>query len=290
MTKPIILDGKKIALEIEKEIIQEVEKGKNSNQKNPHLAAILVGDNPASNTYVNNKVKACNRVGFESTLLRFSESISEERILKEIKRINEDDEIDGLIVQLPLPDHISSEKVTEIIKPQKDVDGFTNLNYGRIVSDNPGLLPATPFGVMELLKRYNISTKGKHAVVVGHSRVVGASLGLLLSQKGMATVTQCHVYTKDLSFYTKQADILCVAVGKPGLINGDMVKNGVVVVDIGITRVPDESKKSGFSLKGDVDFDTVSPKASYITPVPGGVGPMTIASLLMNTLYTSRNK
>lgn len=290
MAQPIIIDGKKTSLDIEAEIAEEVKTIVNKGGKTPHLAAILVGDNPASHTYVNNKVKACNRVGFESTLLRFSEKISEHRILKEIGRINDDDDIDGLIVQIPLPDHISSEKVTEIIKPIKDVDGFTNLNYGRIVSENPGLLPATPFGVMELLRRYNIQTTGKHAVVVGHSRVVGASLGLLLSQKGKATVTQCHIYTSDLKQFTKQADILCVAVGKPGLITGDMVKEGVVVVDIGITRVEDSTKKNGFSLKGDVDFESVAPKASYITPVPGGVGPMTIASLLMNTLYAAKHK
>ena len=283
-----LLDGKKTSLDIENEIQKEVASLKESGHKIPHLAAILVGNDGASQTYVENKVKACHRVGFESTLLKFSESISEAKLLREIQRINDDEDVDGLIVQLPLPDHISAEHVIETISHEKDVDGFTNLNYGRIISPHHGLLPATPFGVMELLKRYKIETKGKHAVVVGHSRVVGAPLGLLLAHEGMATVTQCHIDTVDLGFHTRQADILCVAVGKAGLITGDMVKEGVVVVDIGISRIPDDSKKRGFRLSGDVDFDTVEPKSSFITPVPGGVGPMTISSLLLNTLRASK--
>ncbi|MDH5602514.1 MAG: bifunctional 5,10-methylenetetrahydrofolate dehydrogenase/5,10-methenyltetrahydrofolate cyclohydrolase [Cyclobacteriaceae bacterium] len=288
--KPIILDGKRISTDIEKEIQSQVEKLKGAGKKVPHLAAIIIGDDGASLTYVDHKVRACNRVGFDSTLLKFSSSITEERLLKEIRRINEDYEIDGLIVQLPLPAHISATKVTETIDPSKDVDGFTNENYGRIVSPNPGLTPATPFGVMELLSRYHIETKGKHAVVVGHSRIAGAPLAVLLSQKGNATVTQCHIHTKDLPFFTRQADILCVAVGKPGLITGDMVKEDVVVVDMGISRVPDPSRKSGYRLSGDVVYDEVAPKASFITPVPGGVGPMTISSLLLNTLTAANNR
>ncbi len=283
-----ILDGRKLSSEIEEEIRLKVEKIKKEGGKTPHLAAILVGTDGPSQTYVENKVKACHRVGFESTLLRFSESISQSRLIKEVTRINEDDDIDGLIVQLPLPDHISEEIATETISPLKDVDGFTNQNYGQIIREHHGLLPATPNGVMEMIKRYGIETKGKHAVIVGHSRLVGAPLGLLLSHEGMATVTQCHEFTEDLAKYTRQADILCVAVGKPGLITGDMVKDGVVVIDIGISRVEDPSKKRGFRLSGDVEFDSVSKKASYITPVPGGVGPMTIASLLMNTLKASK--
>ena len=288
--QPTILDGRKVSEQIEQEIITEVAAIKKAGLKMPHLAAIIVGDDGASLTYVDHKVKACNRVGFDSTLLKFSTSITEERLLKEIRRINNDEEIDGLIVQLPLPEHISAAKVTETILPGKDVDGFTNENYGRIVSPYPGLTPATPFGVMELLSRYDIPTRGKHAVVVGHSRIAGAPLASLLSQKGDATVTQCHIHTTDLASHTRQADILCVAVGKPGLITGDMVKEGAVVVDMGITRVSDSSKKRGYRLAGDVVYDEVATKASFITPVPGGVGPMTISSLLLNTLTAAKNR
>jgi len=211
-------------------------------------------------------------------------------LLNEVQRLNEDHDIDGFIVQLPLPEHISQEKINETIYPDKDVDGFTNVNFGRIVSKTPGLLPATPNGVMELLKRYKVETEGKHAVIVGHSRIVGAPLALLLSQKGNATVTQCHIYTKDLKKHTLDADILCVAVGKPGLITGDMIKKGAVVIDIGISRVEDATKKSGFTVKGDVDFESAKSKVSMITPVPGGVGPMTIASLLLNTFQAYEKK
>ncbi|MDH5397539.1 MAG: bifunctional 5,10-methylenetetrahydrofolate dehydrogenase/5,10-methenyltetrahydrofolate cyclohydrolase [Cyclobacteriaceae bacterium] len=283
-----ILDGKKIASDIENEISLEVQQLLSRGGRAPHLAAILVGDDGPSLTYVDNKVKACKRVGFESTLMKFSSTMAEEKLLKEIVRFNEDEDIDGFIVQLPLPAHISEEKVIETIAPEKDVDGFTNQNYGRIISPHHGLLPATPYGVMELLRRYKIPTKGKHAVVVGHSRVVGAPMGLLLAHEGQATVTQCHIDTHDLGYFTRQADILCVAVGKPNLITADMVKEGVVVVDVGINRVEDATKKRGYRLAGDVNFDEVAKKASFITPVPGGVGPMTIASLLLNTLHASK--
>ncbi|MDH5380678.1 MAG: bifunctional 5,10-methylenetetrahydrofolate dehydrogenase/5,10-methenyltetrahydrofolate cyclohydrolase [Cyclobacteriaceae bacterium] len=285
-----LIDGKKISQDIEKEIAEEVKLLKKDKMKVPHLAAILVGNDPASHIYVENKVKACHRVGFDSTLFKFSETMTEAKLLKEIERMNQDPDIDGFIVQLPLPDQISEERVIETITPEKDVDGFTNQNYGRIISPQPGLLPATPFGIMELLKRYKIKTTGKHAVVVGHSRTVGAPLGMLLSHEGNATVTQCHVHTHNLESFTKQADILCVAVGKPGLITGNMVKEGVVVIDVGTTRVKDPSKKSGFRLAGDVLFDEVAPKCSFITPVPGGVGPMTIASLLLNTLKACKQR
>lgn len=250
----------------------------------PHLAIILVGDDGGSTTYVDGKVKACKEVGFHYSLLRFADTISEERLLKHVDQINNDEDIDGFIVQLPLPPRISVERVTEKVLPEKDVDGFTNENFGSITSANPHIFPATPFGVMELLRRYNVDTNGKHCVVVGASRLVGAPLSMMLAEQGRATVTICHKYTKDLASHTRQADILLVAVGKPGLITGDMVKEGVVVIDIGTTRVEDTTKERGFSLKGDVDFDSVAPKCSLITPVPGGVGPMTIVSLLLNTL------
>lgn len=287
---PVILDGKKIANEIKDEIAEEVKQLIAKGGKTPHLAAILVGDDGASQTYVNNKIKACTRVGFEYTLLNFPATISEAKLMSEIDRINADDDIDGLIVQLPLPDHISSTKVTERIRPDKDVDGFTNLNYGRITSKNPGLMPATPYGILELLKRYNIEIKGQHCVMVGNSRTVGAPMSIIMSYHEYATVTTCHIYTKHLEEYTRQADILIVATGKPGLIKGDMVKKGAVVVDVGITRIATEEKERGYYLKGDVEFDEVVQKASHITPVPGGVGPMTIASLLLNTLKASKSR
>ncbi|UII29797.1 bifunctional 5,10-methylenetetrahydrofolate dehydrogenase/5,10-methenyltetrahydrofolate cyclohydrolase [Fulvivirga ulvae] len=285
-----ILDGKKIANEIKDEIASEVKSIVSVGGKMPHLAAILVGDDGASQTYVNNKIKACTRVGFEYTLLNFPATISETKLISEIERINNDDDIDGLIVQLPLPAHISSAKVTECIRPEKDVDGFTNLNYGRITSKNPGLMPATPYGILELLKRYNIEIKGRHCVMVGNSRTVGAPMSIIMSYHEYATVTVCHIHTQKLEEFTRQADILIVATGKPGLIKGDMVKDGVVVVDVGITRIETEENERGYYLKGDIEFDEVSPKASYITPVPGGVGPMTIASLLLNTLKASKKR
>jgi methylenetetrahydrofolate dehydrogenase (NADP+)/methenyltetrahydrofolate cyclohydrolase len=279
-----LLDGKRVAGEIKQEIARQVAERKSAGKKIPHLAIILIGDDGASATYVDGKVKACKEVGFQYSLFRFAESISEDRLIRQIGQINEDEEIDGFIVQLPLPAHISVEKITQLIRPDKDVDGFTNQNYGSIVSKSPLLLPATPFGVMELLKRYNIETQGKHAVVVGASRLVGAPLSMMLADHGKATVTICNKYTSGLSGFTTKADILLVAAGKPGLITADMVKQGAVVIDIGTTRVADASKPSGFTLKGDVEFEDVAPKCSYITPVPGGVGPMTIASLLLNTI------
>ena len=280
----IRIDGRKIAADIKQEIASRVQELKTQNKKIPHLAIILVGDDGASATYVDGKVKACKEVGFHYSLLRFADTISEERLLKHLYQVNNDEDIDGFIVQLPLPPHISVEKVTASILPEKDVDGFTNQNFGSITSPHPLILPATPFGVMELLRRYNIETRGKHCVVVGASRLVGAPLSMMLAEQGRATVTICHKYTKDLASHTRMADILMVAVGKPGLITGDMVKEGAVVIDIGTTRVEDPSKASGFSIRGDVDFNSVAPKCSFITPVPGGVGPMTIASLLLNTL------
>lgn len=285
-----ILDGKKVANQIKDEIADEVKQITSSGAKAPHLAAILVGDDGASQTYVTNKIKACTRVGFEYTLLNFPATISENKLIAEIERINNDEDIDGLIVQLPLPEHISAAKVTECIRPEKDVDGFTNLNYGKITSKNPGLMPATPYGIVELLKRYDIEIKGKHCVMVGNSRTVGAPMSIIMSYHEYATVTVCHIHTQNLSHFTKQADILIVATGKPGLIKADMVKDGVVVVDVGITRMETDENDRGYYLKGDVEFDEVAPKASYITPVPGGVGPMTIASLLLNTLKAANNR
>lgn len=288
--KNTLIDGRKVAADIKKEIADRVAELKEQNKKLPHLAIILVGDDGASSTYVDGKVKACKEVGFHYTLLRFAETITEDRLLKHIDQINNDEDIDGFIVQLPLPKHISVEKVTEKISPEKDVDGFTNQNFGSITSTHPLILPATPFGVMELLRRYNVETKGKHCVVVGASRLVGAPLSMMLAEQGRSTVTICHKYTIDLASHTRMADILLVAVGKPGLITADMVKEGAVVIDIGTTRVVDSTKPKGFVLKGDVEFATVAPKCSLITPVPGGVGPMTIVSLLLNTLKVSEQR
>lgn len=278
-----IIDGKKVSSDIKQEIANTVAERKAQNKKLPHLAIILVGDDGASQTYVDNKVKACKSVGFHYTMMRFADTISEEKLLKHIDHVNNDDDVDGFIVQLPLPPHISVERITEKIRADKDVDGFTNQNFGSIISKNPLLMPATPFGVMELLRRYDVELEGKHAVVVGASRITGAPLSMMLTQ-GRATVTICHKWTKDLATFTRSADILLVAVGKPGLITADMVKEGAVVIDIGTTRVEGHEYPKGWAIKGDVDFKGVSSKASLITPVPGGVGPMTIASLLLNTL------
>ncbi len=281
---PTIIDGKKVAAEIKEEIARKVKAIKDSEQRAPHLAIIISGDDGASHTYVGGKINACKAVGFDYTLMHVASSISETKLLQHIDNLNQDPDIDGFIVQLPLPDHVSVEKATDRILPEKDVDGFTNQNFGSIVTEHPLLLPATPFGVMELMKRYKIETKGKHCVVVGASRIAGAPLSLMMMQQGLATVTICHMYTEELEKHTKEADILVVAVGKPGLVTKQMVKEGAVVIDIGTTRVEDSTKKSGFRLAGDVNYDEVAPMCSYITPVPGGVGPMTIASLLMNTL------
>jgi methylenetetrahydrofolate dehydrogenase (NADP+)/methenyltetrahydrofolate cyclohydrolase len=279
-----LIDGRKVSADIKAEIAQRVTERKLLGKKIPHLAIILIGDDGASQTYVDNKVKACKSVGFHYTMMRFADTISEERLMKHIDHVNNDDDVDGFIVQLPLPEHISVENITENIRSDKDVDGFTNHNFGSIISKHPLLLPATPFGVMELLRRYDIETEGKHAVVVGASRIAGAPLSMMLTEQGRCTVTICHKYTKDLASYTRSADILLVAVGKPGLVTADMVKEGSVVVDIGTTRVEGPQFAKGWAIQGDVDFKSVAPKTAFITPVPGGVGPMTIASLLLNTL------
>jgi len=279
-----LIDGRKVSNDIKSEISQRVAERKQQGKKIPHLAIILIGDDGASQTYVDNKVKSCKSVGFHYTMMRFADTISEDRLMKHIDHVNNDDDVDGFIVQLPLPPHISVERITENIRSDKDVDGFTNHNFGSIISKNPLLMPATPFGVMELLRRYNIVTEGKHAVVIGASRIAGAPLSMMLTEQGHATVTICHKYTQDLAAFTRSADILLVAVGKPGLVTGDMVKPGAVVIDIGTTRVEGPEYPKGWAIKGDVDFKSVAPKASFITPVPGGVGPMTIASLLLNTL------
>lgn len=285
-----IIDGRKVSAEIKQEILQKVAERKAQNKKIPHLAIILIGDDGASQTYVDHKVKACKEVGFHYTMMRFADTISEEKLMKHIDHVNKDEDVDGFIVQLPLPPHITVEKITEKIRSDKDVDGFTNHNFGSIISKNPLLLPATPYGVMELLRRYDIKTEGKNCVIVGASRIAGAPLSMMLVEQGRATVTLCHKYTVNLKSFTSQADILVVAVGKPGLITADMVKEGAVVIDIGTTRVEGPEYAKGFALKGDVDFMSVAPKCSFITPVPGGVGPMTIASLLLNTLKATENR
>jgi methylenetetrahydrofolate dehydrogenase (NADP+)/methenyltetrahydrofolate cyclohydrolase len=283
----ILLDGKKTSKNIKEELKVKVDQLKKEGKKVPHLAAILVGGDGASITYVNAKVKACEYVGFDSSLIKLSSEISENALLTEIDKLNNDDNIDGYIVQLPLPKHINELKVTQAISPKKDVDGFHPESLGKMLLDLPCFLPATPFGIVQLLERYDIETSGKHCVVVGRSHIVGSPMSVLMARNnkyGNCTVTLTHSRTKNLTEITKSADILIVALGKTEFITGDMVKDGVVVVDVGITRVEDKSKKSGFRLLGDVNFEEVSKKASYITPVPGGVGPMTIASLLMNTL------
>lgn len=286
-----ILDGRKVSEDIRKEIGEEVAQIKQQGGKTPHLAAILVGDDGASETYVGSKVKCCEAVGFKSTLVRYNSDISEETLLTKIDEINNDPDIDGMIVQLPLPEHISVEKVTARISPEKDVDGFHPVNVGRMNKNLSAHISATPYGILLLLEKYNIDTFGKHCVVVGRSHIVGSPISVLMAanrKPGNCTVTLCHRYTVDLASYTRNADILIVAVGIPGLITADMVKEGAVVIDVGITRIEDNTKKSGYALKGDVDYDKVAPKCSYITPVPGGVGPMTIASLLKNTLNASK--
>ena len=286
-----LLDGKTLSETIQGEIAQQVTELKKKGHKVPHLAAVLVGSDGASETYVSHKVKACERVGFESTLVRLPDTLVEQELMEVIDRLNNDPDIDGFIVQLPLPKHIRVDRVLERISPAKDVDGFHPINTGRMVANLPAYKPATPDGIVEMINRFNIPTQGCHVVVIGRSLIVGTPISLLLSREGYpgdATVTLCHRYTKDLPSYTRRADILVVAVGIPGFITADMVKEGATVIDVGITRVADESKKSGFSLKGDVAFDEVAPKAAFITPVPGGVGPMTIASLLKNTLLAAK--
>jgi methylenetetrahydrofolate dehydrogenase (NADP+)/methenyltetrahydrofolate cyclohydrolase len=283
----ILLDGKKTSNDIKEEITNSVAEIIKNGGKAPHLAAVLVGSDGASMTYVGAKVKACKQIGFESTLIELSSEISEDVLLAEIQKLNKNKDIDGFIVQLPLPKHIDEQKVLKAIHPDKDVDGFHPTNVGRMALDLPTFLPATPYGILELLERYEVETSGKNVVVMGRSHIVGRPMSILMSQKrkaGDATVTIVHSRTKDLESFTKNADIIIVAIGISEFLTGDMVKEGVVVIDVGITRLPDTSKKSGFRLVGDVDFESVSKKSSYITPVPGGVGPMTIAMLLKNTL------
>jgi methylenetetrahydrofolate dehydrogenase (NADP+) / methenyltetrahydrofolate cyclohydrolase len=289
----ILLDGKKTSEAIQQEIAAEVADIKAHGGKIPHLAAILVGNDGGSVTYVTNKVLACERVGFGSTLIRYEDDVTEEELLHKIQELNENEEIDGFIVQLPLPKHINTQKVLEAVDPKKDVDGFHPANVGRMVAGLTSFLPATPYGILQLLERYNIETNGKHCVVIGRSNIVGSPMSILMAKAaypGNATVTLCHRNTVDLAYHTRQADIIIAAVGLPGLLKADMVKEGAVVIDVGTTRVPDATRKSGYRLRGDVDFDNVAPKCSYITPVPGGVGPLTIAMLLKNTLRAARKE
>ncbi len=288
-----LIDGKQISEQLLAEIAQEVQDIISKGGKQPHLAAIIVGQDGASLTYVNNKVKSCEKVGFKSTHVALPENTTEEELLLEIKKINENPDIDGLIVQLPLPKHLSADKVIQTIAPEKDVDGFHPINVGRMALSMPTYISATPNGVLELLKRYNSETAGKHCVVIGRSNIVGSPMSILMYQNsypGNCTVTVTHSRTQNLAEITKTADILIVALGKPEFVKADMVKEGAVVIDVGIHRVEDATKKSGFRLLGDVKFDEVAPKASFITPVPGGVGLMTIASLLTNTLKAAKKE
>ena len=284
-----ILDGKKVASEIKREIAEEVAILKSGGEKIPHLAAILVGNNGSSESYVAYKVKDCEEVGFKSTLIRFGSEIGENVLLEKIAELNNDPDVDGFIVQLPLPQHISENKVIEAIDPRKDADGFHPVNIGNMVIGLPGYLPATPYGIVELLKRYGIETSGKNCVVIGRSNIVGRPVSILLSQKGMdATVTVVHSRTKNIKNIICQADIIIAAIGSPGFVTEEMVKEGAVVIDVGATRINSPDTKSGFKLVGDVDFERVAPKCSYITPVPGGVGPMTRVSLLRNTIIAAK--
>lgn len=288
-----IIDGKETAQQIKNEIADEVAAMLNSEEQSPHLVAVLVGEDPASQTYVRNKEKACAQVGIISSVYKYPESISEKELLDVVDFINNDDEIDGLIVQLPLPKHISEKKIIEKINPAKDVDGFHPLNVGKMALNLPTYLPATPYGILQLIERYNIETEGKSCVVLGRSHIVGSPISILLSRKaypGNCTVTVCHSRTKNLKQIAESADILIVAMGQPQFVTEDMVKKDAVVIDVGIHRVPSDKTKSGFRLVGDVLFDEVSKKAGYITPVPGGVGPMTIVSLLMNTLKAAKKE
>lgn len=289
----ILIDGKQTAQEIKNEIAIRVAEIKAEGGKTPHLAAVLVGSDGASQTYVGAKVKSCEEVGFKSTLVRLEADVTEDELLKVVEDINTNPDIDGLIVQLPLPKHISVDKVTNKIKPEKDVDGFTPANVGRMTLNWPAYVAATPYGIVELLKRYQIETAGKHCVVIGRSHIVGSPMSILMARNGYpgnATVTLTHSKTQNLPEICRSADILIVAIGKPEFVTADMVKPGAVVIDVGIHRIEDASKKSGFRLIGDVKFDEVAEKASAITPVPGGVGPMTIAALLYNTLQSAEKK
>lgn len=282
-----LLDGRKVSEEIKQEIAAEVQKMKERGERPPHLAAVLVGNDGASLTYVGSKVKACEKVGFESTLIQMPETTSELELLKKIQELNEDSNIDGFIIQLPLPPQIDTQKVLLTVDPHKDVDGFHPENFGKMALDMSTFIPATPFGILELLRRYNVETKGKHTVVIGRSHIVGRPMSILMSRKGWpgnSTVTLTHSNTKNISQITTQADIIISALGVPNFLKAEMVKDDVVIIDVGITRVEDETNPKGYVITGDVDFENVKKKASYITPVPGGVGPMTIAMLLKNTL------
>ena len=288
-----ILDGKKASQAIKEELKIEVAQLANEGKKIPHLAAILVGTNGASETYVAAKVKACEEVGFKSTLVRFEETVSEKKLLDEIENLNSDPDVDGILVQLPLPKYISEEQVINAIDPGKDVDGFHPVSVGRMVQGFPAFVSATPYGILLLLQYYKVETKGKHAVVIGRSNIVGRPMSILLSRNsdpGNCTVTICHSQTKNMKELCLQADIIVAALGKPDFLKADMVKDGTVIIDVGITRIPDPTKKSGYKLKGDVEYETVAPKCSWITPVPGGVGPMTIAALMKNTFQSCMMK
>jgi len=282
-----ILDGKKVSNQIKEEIAAEVAKMKANGEKVPHLAAIIVGNDGASLTYVGSKVRSCERVGFESTLIQMPSTTSEQELLKKIKELNVNDDIDGFIVQLPLPEQIDTQKVIMAVHPDKDVDGFHPTNFGKMALDMSTFIPATPFGILELLERYKVDTKGKHTVVIGRSHIVGRPMSILMGRKGWpgnSTVTLTHSHTKNITQIISQADIVISALGVPNFLKAEMVKDDAVVIDVGITRVADDTKEKGYYITGDVDFENVSKKASFITPVPGGVGPMTIAMLLKNTL------
>ena len=288
-----ILDGKLLSIQIMEEIAAEVKELVASGKRAPHLAAVIVGDDPASKVYVRNKVRSCEKVGFQSTHIVKPSSTTEEELLQIVNDLNENPEIDGFIVQLPLPNHISEEKITLEIDPRKDVDGFHPVNFGRMAQGLPAYLPATPFGIMQMLDRYNIEVSGKECVVLGRSNIVGTPISILLSRKaspGNATVALCHSRTKDLKSHTLRADIIVVALGIPEFLTADMIKEGVVIIDVGINRIEDATAKRGYRLTGDVKYDEVAAKCSYITPVPGGVGPMTVTSLIKNTLRAAKNE
>ncbi|MBR9845027.1 MAG: bifunctional 5,10-methylenetetrahydrofolate dehydrogenase/5,10-methenyltetrahydrofolate cyclohydrolase [Algicola sp.] len=288
-----ILDGKKVSNDIKDEITEQVKKMKAKGEKVPHLAAVIVGNDGASLTYVGSKVRACERVGFESTMVRLSNTTSEIELLDKIEELNQNDDIDGFIIQLPLPPQINTQKVLMAVDPSKDVDGFHPENFGKMALDMSTFIPATPFGILELLDRYGVETKGKHTVVIGRSHIVGRPMSILMGRKGFpgnSTVTLTHSHTKNITQITSQADIIISALGVPNFLKAEMVKDDAVIIDVGITRVPDESSPKGYIITGDVDFENVSKKASYITPVPGGVGPMTIAMLLKNTLLAREQR
>ena len=288
-----LLDGKKTAHDIQLELTKEVEQLLAAWHRAPHLVAILVGHDGGSETYVASKIKMCESIGYKSTLIRYEDSVTEDVLIQEIHRLNQDETVDGFIVQLPLPKHINEQNIIEAVSPAKDVDGFHPINVGRLSIDMPGFVSATPFGIIELLRRYNISTQGKHCVILGRSNIVGKPIASLLLHKGSfgdATVTICHRHTKNLKEITRTADILIAAMGTPLFVTEDMVKEGAVVIDVGTTRVPDSSRKSGYKLCGDVDFERVAPHTSFITPVPGGIGPMTIISLMYNTMQAAKTR